>query len=332
MNKEFDLKIEGATLENIKVDSLNSLIVATYKRDAEEFKAGDILIDAYDKYKPLKYISIFKEKSKNRDGGFLAFIVFEIYSGKFRYPSGDWDGIKNNRLATEEEKQLLFDALKKDGKRWNAERLKIEPEFKRGDILISKLGESTLIFDKYTSRQSFSSLISNHAKLSNDNWHASAFRYASIEEIEVFYKYLARMGKKWNTEKLEIEELDISDIVVDYESAIKYLGIKDTLLVPLLCSLQSQDRADKFNAQIKLQIIAEAWNKFDEFEADWESLDQYKHFPLFKVEDGKIALLCVSFVIRSLNPHTPNFSFKTEERAIQFGNQFIDLFKVALGF
>ena len=252
MKKEFDLKIDGCTLKSIEVDSLNSLIVATYKRDVAEFKAGDILIDAYDDYKPSAYISIFKEKSKIDDYNFSAFIVFEIYAGKFRHPSKYWDEIKNNRLATEEEKQLLFDALKKQGKRWNAEAL-------------------------------------------------------------------------------EIEELDISEIVVDYETAIKYLGIKDTLLVPLLCSLQSQDRVNKFNTQIKLQVIAEAWNKFDEFEADWGNSDQYKYYPMFKVKDGKFEFSGTSSFRRVLNFHTSSFSFKTEERAKQFAEQFIDLFKVALG-
>lgn len=248
MKKEFDLKIDGGTLESIKIDSSNSLIVATYTRYVDEFKAGDILIDAYDDYKPLRYISIFKEKLKNRDGGFSASTIFDIHTGKFRHPSEDWDEIKNNRLATGEEKQLLFNALKKQ-------------------------------------------------------------------------------GKKWNAETLDFEKLDISEIVVDYESAIEYLGIKDTLLV-----FKSYDRVDKFNAQIKLQLIAEAWNKFDDFEADWGNFDQYKHYPIFEVEDGKIEFFGTSFLRVLLELHTSNFCFKSEERAKQFGKQFIDLFKIALGF
>ena len=235
MKKEFDLKIDGGTLESIKIDSSNSLIIATYKRDVAEFKAGD--------------------------------------------------------------------------------------------ILVSRTGATILIFDKYTSQNAFSSLISSEPGLSNDNWHAPTFRHASAEEIEVFYKDLARMGKKWNAEKLELEKLDISDIVVDYESAIKYLGIKDTLLV-----FKSYDRVDKFNAQIKLQLIAEAWNKFDEFEADWGNSDQCKHCPMFRVGGNKTEFTHTRFIGVTLDFHTSNFSFKTKERAKQFGEQFIDLFKIALGF
>ena len=124
-----------------------------------------------------------------------------------------------------------------------------------------------------------------------------------------------------------VEKLDISEIVVDYESAIKYLGIKDTLLV-----FKNYDRVDKFNAQIKLQLIAEAWNKFDGFEAGWGNSDQHKHYPIFGVEDDKVEFLDTVSVRRILDFNTSNFSFKTEERARQFGEQFIDLFKVALGF
>ena len=51
------------------------------------------------------------------------------------------------RYATEDEKQLLIDALKKDGKRWNAEKLEIEdipqPKFKDGDKVKIKDGISS---------------------------------------------------------------------------------------------------------------------------------------------------------------------------------------------
>lgn len=51
------------------------------------------------------------------------------------------------RCATEDEKQLLIDALKKDGKRWNAEKLEIEdipqPKFKAGDKVRIKDGISS---------------------------------------------------------------------------------------------------------------------------------------------------------------------------------------------
>lgn len=119
---------------------------------------------------------------------------------------------------------------------------------------------------------------------------------------------------------------DISEIVVDYESAIKYLGIKDTLLV-----FKNYDRANKFNAQIKLQLIAEAWNKFDGFEADWADSSQQKFSTGFSLDEGELQIDYVGYVYVLIDSQNANFSFKTEERAKQFTEQFIDLFKVALG-
>ena len=261
MKKEFDLKIDGGTLESIKIDSSNSLIIATYKRDVAEFKAGDILVDDLGTGSN-GTISIFKGISSGDDGfemfdayGDNGLELFDAYvvvdadcDSKVEFDQIEWDFIEDQRLATDEEKQLLFDALKKQGKRWNAETL-------------------------------------------------------------------------------ELEKLDISEFVVDYESAAEYLGIKD--LLPIF---RNYDRIDKFNAQIKLQLIAEAWNKFDGFEADWENFDQLKYAPIFKVRDGKIEFWGIDIFRRVLDFHTSNCSFKSQERAKQFGEQFIDLFKVALGF
>lgn len=248
MKKEFDLKIDGGTLDSIKIDSSNSLIIATYKRDVAEFKAGDIIVDDLGAASN-RAISIFKCISKKNDN------LFNIYASidadcdsAVEFDQTEWDYITDQRLATEQEKQLLFDALKKQ-------------------------------------------------------------------------------GKKWNAETLEVEKSDISEIVVDYESAIKYLGIKDTLLV-----FKSYDRVEKFNAQIKLQLIAEAWNKYDGFEADWADSSQKKFFTVFSLDKGKLQIDYDDYAYLLVDSQRANFSFKTEERARQFGNQFIDLFKVALGF
>lgn len=69
---------------------------------------------------------------------------------------------------------------------------------------------------------------------------------------------------------------------------------------------------------------------FDEFKPDWESREQYKWHPVFGLRNGKIEFLDTSTVGLVLNLHISNFSFKTPERAEQFGKQFIDLFRMAL--
>ena len=115
-------------------------------------------------------------------------------------------------------------------------------------------------------------------------------------------------------------EKDISEIVTDENSARGYLGLDpfEGLFY------------EKLYALTQLMTIAKAWNKFDKFEADWTNPTQYKWHPMFVFNDGKFEFSLASFVRWMLDPHVSNFSFKTKERAEQFGKQFIDLFRIVL--
>ncbi len=77
-------------------------------------------------------------------------------------------------------------------------------------------------------------------------------------------------------------------------------------------------------------ILAEAWNTFDKFKPDWENQEQDKWNPVFHLKNGKIEFWYTSLCGLALNLHTSRFSFKTEERAEQFGRQFIELFRIVL--
>lgn len=113
---------------------------------------------------------------------------------------------------------------------------------------------------------------------------------------------------------------DISEIVVNENTARAYLDI----------DILDDTFDDKLNALTQLMTIAEAWNKFDEFKPDWENREQEKYFPFFGFTDGKFEFSNVSYVKLISDTHTSNFSFKTPERAEQFGKQFIDLFRIVL--
>lgn len=52
--------------------------------------------------------------------------------------------------ASEEAKKELFDKMKEAGYRWNADTLKLEPEFKEGDVYINKEGDLYLLVSKIT--------------------------------------------------------------------------------------------------------------------------------------------------------------------------------------
>ena len=98
-------------------------------------------------------IEFIPEKPKFKEGDFIyedgrIMIVkkypYEIYA--LIYPKIDMLVIYDDtyginlslsfRYATEDEKQLLIDAMEKDGKQWNAEKLKIEDILKKDDSAI----------------------------------------------------------------------------------------------------------------------------------------------------------------------------------------------------
>jgi hypothetical protein len=118
-----------------------------------EFKDGDIIFTHADSLKMglgNTWISIFKENSAK---GVVTYAGIKE-DGSSYYDNTDEEkgllcshnDIVSQRLATEEEKQKLFDAIKANGYRWNSkaktlEKL-IEPKFKVGDKIQHKNGYS----------------------------------------------------------------------------------------------------------------------------------------------------------------------------------------------
>ena len=84
-------------------------------------------------------ISIFK----GRESGYATLYV----SGGVEYSGNLTLTMKIMRPATDEEKQRLFDAMAKDGKRWNAEKKVVEDipkthELKKGDLVLARIDRS----------------------------------------------------------------------------------------------------------------------------------------------------------------------------------------------
>ena len=79
----------------------------------------------------------------------------------------------------------------------------------------------------------------------------------------------------------------------------------------------------------KLFTIAQAWNKADDFVPDFSNSMQDKWFPWFVYDKGAAGFVYADTL------HTPSYTgahlgsrlcFKTRNRAIQFGKQFVDLY------
>lgn len=115
MEQNFKIAVpEGCTAS---VEKKDNFVIVTFEPKKWEPKDGDVCVsnkgtififDGNGSYKTSLHCALFK-------AGYIA------YSGAL---SGD--DITGYRYATEEEKQRLFDALAKEGKRWNAEEKRIE--------------------------------------------------------------------------------------------------------------------------------------------------------------------------------------------------------------
>ena len=144
----------------------------------------------------------------------------------------------------------------------------------------------------------------------------------------------------------EVECKDVNEVITDFESARRALGIKPnadfTVAKKILSGnvVQLEDVArlvtdinpkhiEALIALNKLFTIAQAWNKEDGFVPDFSDWKQDKWFPWF-VYDKDAA----GFVFANTYS-TPSYSlaaigyrlcFKSSARAAQFGKQFADLY------
>lgn len=143
----------------------------------------------------------------------------------------------------------------------------------------------------------------------------------------------------------EIESKEINEVVTTYEEAREYLGGKPnadfTVAKKILsgnhvklddvANLVSEVNPKHIKALIaynRLCTIAQAWNKADGFEPDFSNTSQYKYFPWFVYDNGAAGFVCANANYAATYAAArigSRLCFKTRERAMQFGKQFIDL-------
>ena len=144
----------------------------------------------------------------------------------------------------------------------------------------------------------------------------------------------------------EVECKDVNEVITDFESARKALGLKPndglTVIQRLVGggAISLKDVAhlvadinpkhiDALIALNKLFTLAEAWNKEDGFVPDFSDWKQDKWFPWFKYDNDAARFLYANASYTPSNAHA-NFGsrlcFKSFERAAQFGRQFTDLY------
>ena len=167
--KEMEIP-EGATFKVVGGD----LVVSP---GDTEFKDGDI---CYSNNGCVKIIFIYKKVLS----GNSIYCYSSLNSLNHLDKETDWINSNGNlRLATEEEKQKLFYALEKSGKRWNPETKQIEDILKVGDICI--------FWDDEKFKASINTLThideSDSPYRSNDGrWFNNAIKCTSLEQYQNF--------------------------------------------------------------------------------------------------------------------------------------------------
>lgn len=144
----------------------------------------------------------------------------------------------------------------------------------------------------------------------------------------------------------EVECKEVNEVITDFESARKALGIKpnaDFYVVKRKHSEKVSNFEDVARlvtdinpkhiealiALNKLFTIAQAWNKEDEFVPDFSDCNQDKWFPSFKYDKDAAGFV---YAYTKGTPTVANANigsrlcFKTPERAEQFGKQFAKLY------
>ena len=121
MEQNFKIAVpEGCTT---RIEQQNGFLVVTFEPKRYEPKDGDVYVTNDDG------IGIYNSNRKHPEGVIPCYLgltkegVLNIWTEQYTWGFGREDTM---RPATEEEKQRLFDALAKKGKRWNAEEKRIE--------------------------------------------------------------------------------------------------------------------------------------------------------------------------------------------------------------
>jgi hypothetical protein len=161
------------------------------------------------------------------------------------------------RLATEEEKEKLFKAIKDNGYKWNSKTNTLEklPKFKDGDILTNKIGsvfiyKGPMYYNKQLADFYCAYRISDKAfvpKLFKDKHFGDTLecRFASDEEKLKLFDIIKENGYKWNAETKTLEKLiepkfKVGDRIKYRNGEIVHRVVQiteDTYVLDNLCSI-----------------------------------------------------------------------------------------------
>lgn len=185
-----------------------------------EFKDGDIVFADFGNTQDIFIVS----GKTNLSEGYYSFIVLNLNSTKALSLGYKTSFFKENlntiRLATEEEKKQLFDALEKEGKAWDAEKKQIvdlKPAFEIGKLYVfherDEDGELAIIGELIDKNESEDTLtFGNQYEIENEKFVTdqafdlrisvnTELREATENEVELFNKHYAIWKKEKEARK-----------------------------------------------------------------------------------------------------------------------------------
>lgn len=168
-------------------------------------------------------------------------------------------------------------------------------------------------------------------------------------------RYLSYHNENWDVDNYlspfdftleEVECPQVNEVITDFDSARKALGLESNVDFELLGCFDKFDDIVQLISDInpkhlealialnKLFTIAEAWNKEDGFVSDFSDWEQSQWFPRFKYDEDAAGFVYVDAQYTSTHYTLTNVAayigsrlcFKTSERAAQFGKQFAELY------
>lgn len=182
-----------------------------------KFKDGDIISNS-------RYIAIFHKVGKPYTY-FVKDVLYyhcwynhkyNAFKAKIDYGIGN---VEEYKLATEEEKQKLFDTIKANGYRWNPETKTLEElielKFNVGDIVVitDSSGYSYIVFHnirdidgcyKTTGYNCFAGRLFINNKVS---YEINSIRYANEKEKEKLFKVIKDSGYRWDKKTKTLKKL-----------------------------------------------------------------------------------------------------------------------------
>ena len=167
----------------VSVETTDKMVVVKFEKEEHKFKENDVITCIDECY---KWIAIYKDEIN--ETSFNAKVIYTIQNEMFEKNS--WAVYANPRLATESEKQLLFDKLKEkclmfDGEnvvRWRAGRFK-EYYNVYGSGLVSLSKDAYIVGDEHERRYNIGNYFPTREM-------AEAFQKQYLELLNNFHKNL----------------------------------------------------------------------------------------------------------------------------------------------